>query len=97
MRDYAPIVFRHLRDLWGVDSKGYMFSLGPEKILGNLLIGSFSALCEVISTSRSGSIFFKSIDNRYFIKTISVNEHFKLCEMLPSESFNFLEREIELI
>jgi len=76
----------------GIQPNQYMFSLGPEKILGNLLLGTkkktnkqtnkkqtknkqlnvnyFSklgnvgALCELVSTGKSGSFFFKSVDNR---------------------------------
>jgi 1-phosphatidylinositol-4-phosphate 5-kinase len=84
LRDHAPRVYRQLREGWGVESQSYMYSLGPEKILGNLLVGSFSALCEVVSSGRSGSIFFKSVDNRFLIKTISPAEHAKLCEILPN-------------
>src|SRR3989338_1702787 len=52
-----------------------MFSLGPEKILGNLMLGSLGALCEMVSTGRSGSFFFKSIDRRLLIKTLPPEEH----------------------
>ena len=51
-----------------------MFSLGPKKILGNLLLGNLCALDEVISTGRSGSFFFKTHDQKYFIKTLPTAE-----------------------
>ena len=31
--DYAPMVFRKLREIWGVPTKEYMDSVGPQQIL----------------------------------------------------------------
>jgi len=73
-KDHAPLVFHKLRGVWGIDHRAYMFSLGPEKILGNLLLGNLSALCEVVSTGRSGSLFFKSNEGKFLLKTISPQE-----------------------
>jgi hypothetical protein len=59
--------------------------LGPEKILGNaLFLGNLCALCEVVSTARSGSFFFKSNDGRFFIKTLPPDEFLFLRRILPS-------------
>lgn len=33
--DYAPMVFRKLRELWGVSAEEYMSSIGPQQILRN--------------------------------------------------------------
>ncbi len=61
------------------------FCLGPEKILGNaLFLGNLCALCEVVSTARSGSFFFKSNDGRFFIKTLPPDEFLFLQRILPS-------------
>eukprot|EP01090_Pellita_catalonica_P013975 TRINITY_DN3453_c0_g1_i1.p1 TRINITY_DN3453_c0_g1~~TRINITY_DN3453_c0_g1_i1.p1 ORF type:complete len:513 (+),score=74.84 TRINITY_DN3453_c0_g1_i1:107-1540(+) len=84
-RDYAPFVWRKIRDHFGVDSLEYMFSMGPEKILGNLFfLGNLCALCEVVSTARSGSFFFKSSDGKYFVKTLPTDEFGLLQKILPS-------------
>eukprot|EP01121_Diplochlamys_sp_Union-15-3_P001628 TRINITY_DN1139_c0_g1_i2.p1 TRINITY_DN1139_c0_g1~~TRINITY_DN1139_c0_g1_i2.p1 ORF type:complete len:536 (-),score=85.68 TRINITY_DN1139_c0_g1_i2:190-1797(-) len=42
--DYAPMVFRKLRRIFGIDERQYMMSLGPEQLLGNLLLGNLSSL-----------------------------------------------------
>jgi hypothetical protein len=42
--DYAPSVFKKLREMSGIDEKNYMYSLGPEQMLGNLLLGNLSSL-----------------------------------------------------
>jgi len=61
-----------------------MFSLGPEKVLGNILLGNLDALCEMVSSGRSGSFFFKSNDGKYLIKTLPADEHYLLQRILPS-------------
>ena len=37
-KDYAPQVFRRIRNHFGVPDREYMLSLGPEQILGELLL-----------------------------------------------------------
>jgi len=83
-RDYAPLVFSRLRHIFHVNTQIYMSSLGPEKILGNLLLGSLGALCEMVSTGRSGSFFFKTNDGKYLIKTLAPEEHDVFQKILPS-------------
>ena len=36
-KDYAPLVFRRVRQLFGISDSDYMLSLGPEQILGELV------------------------------------------------------------
>lgn len=73
---HAPAVFRALREVHNADSTAYMFSLGPERVLGNVLfLGNMCAVRQVASTGRSGSFFFKTMDGRYFIKTLPYDEH----------------------
>ena len=31
--DYAPMVFRKLREVWGISAEEYMLSVGPQQIL----------------------------------------------------------------
>ncbi|GAM28302.1 hypothetical protein SAMD00019534_114780 [Acytostelium subglobosum LB1] len=83
-KDHAPFVFKKIRDKQEIDPKHYMFSLGPEKIFGNLLMGNLSVLCEVVSSGRSGSMFFRSNEGRYLIKTIPSYEEAVLKSFLPS-------------
>jgi hypothetical protein len=43
-KDYAPLVFRRIRALFGISDREYMLSLGPEQILGELLLGTMGAV-----------------------------------------------------
>ncbi|WOK94893.1 phosphatidylinositol 4-phosphate 5-kinase 9 [Canna indica] len=71
-KDYCPIVFRNLREMFKIDTADYMLS-----ICGN------SALRELSSPGKSGSIFFLSQDDRFMIKTLRKSEVKVLLRMLP--------------
>ncbi|KAJ6793046.1 phosphatidylinositol 4-phosphate 5-kinase 9-like [Iris pallida] len=72
-KDYCPMVFRNLRDMFKIDAADYMIS-----ICGN------SALRELSSPGKSGSVFFLSQDDRFMIKTLRKSEVQVLLRMLPN-------------
>lgn len=61
----------------------WQLSLGPEQILGNLLVGNLSSLSEKISDGKSGSFFFYSHDGKFLVKTIHDSEKNTLKQILP--------------
>ncbi|KAG9160464.1 hypothetical protein Leryth_008873 [Lithospermum erythrorhizon] len=71
-KDYCPMVFRDLREMFKIDAADYMMS-----ICGN------DALRELSSPGKSGSIFFLSQDDRFMIKTLRKSEVKVLLRMLP--------------
>lgn len=70
-KDYAPMVFRRLRESFGIDPADYLMSL-----CGN------EALRELPSPGKSGSMFYLSHDNRFIIKTMKKAEMTHLFFML---------------
>uniref|UniRef100_A0A7C9EWC7 Phosphatidylinositol 4-phosphate 5-kinase n=1 Tax=Opuntia streptacantha TaxID=393608 RepID=A0A7C9EWC7_OPUST len=72
-KDYCPVVFRHLRELFQVDPADYMLA-----ICGN------DALRELSSPGKSGSFFYLTQDDRFMIKTVKKSEVKVLLRMLPS-------------
>ncbi|KAL0338518.1 UNVERIFIED_CONTAM: Phosphatidylinositol 4-phosphate 5-kinase [Sesamum angustifolium] len=62
-KDYCPMVFRDLREMFKIDAADYMMS-----ICGN------DALRELSSPGKSGSVFFLSQDDRFMIKTLRKSE-----------------------
>ncbi|GFP84359.1 phosphatidylinositol 4-phosphate 5-kinase 1 [Phtheirospermum japonicum] len=72
-KDYCPVVFRHLRELFQVDPADYMLA-----ICGN------DALRELSSPGKSGSLFYLTQDDRFMIKTVKKSEVKVLIKMLPS-------------
>lgn len=81
--DYAPYVFQQLRRVFGVNEKEYLFSLGPGKIFGNLLLGNMAGLEEVMNSGRSGSFLYRSLDGKYLIKTLPTEEKKFFRQKLP--------------
>ncbi|KAL9239935.1 hypothetical protein vseg_014206 [Gypsophila vaccaria] len=70
-KDYCPLVFRTLRNLFKVDAADYMLS-----ICGN------DALRELSSPGKSGSFFYLTNDDKYMIKTMKKSEVKVLLRML---------------
>ncbi|KAE8669123.1 Phosphatidylinositol 4-phosphate 5-kinase 2 [Hibiscus syriacus] len=72
-KDYCPVVFRHLRELFQVNPADYMLA-----ICGN------DALRVLSSPGKSGSFFYLTQDDRFMIKTVKKSEVKVLIRMLPS-------------
>lgn len=72
-KDYCPMVFRHLRELFQVDPADYMLA-----ICGN------DSLRELSSPGKSGSCFYLTQDDRFMIKTVKKSEVKVLIGMLRS-------------
>jgi 1-phosphatidylinositol-4-phosphate 5-kinase len=71
-KDYAPEVFRHIRERFGIDGADYMIRV----------CGNFEYL-EFISNSKSGQFFFYTYDRQFMIKTVSQGECKYLRRILP--------------
>jgi 1-phosphatidylinositol-4-phosphate 5-kinase len=70
-KDYAPWVFRELREYFHLDPADYLLSLTAKYILS-----------ELGSPGKSGSFFYFSRDYRFIIKTIRHSEHKFLLNIL---------------
>ncbi|RZC12842.1 Phosphatidylinositol 4-phosphate 5-kinase 7 isoform E [Glycine soja] len=66
-KDYCPMVFRNLREMFKLDAAEYMMSICGD-----------SGLRDISSPGKSGSIFFLSQDDRFVIKTLKKYE-LKVC------------------
>ncbi|KAL6749605.1 PIP5K-domain-containing protein [Haematococcus lacustris] len=71
-KDYCPMAFRKLRELYSLDAASYMLSLCSD-----------AALRQLNSPGKSGSVFFLSHDDRFFVKTLRKGEVLLLYNMLP--------------
>ncbi|XP_010543450.1 PREDICTED: phosphatidylinositol 4-phosphate 5-kinase 9-like isoform X1 [Tarenaya hassleriana] len=85
-KDYCPMVFRDLRELFKIDAADYMMS-----ICGN------DTLRELSSPGKSGSVFFLSQDDRFMIKTLRKSEVKVLIRMLPDYHHHVKKYENTLI
>jgi hypothetical protein len=73
-----------LRSLFGVSEEDYTLALGPEQILGHLLVGTLASLSEHFSEGKSGAFFYFSSDGLYLLKTIPKREASSLRTLLGS-------------
>ena len=71
--DYAPKVFRDIRDICNISTESYSRSFGDGQ-----------ALLEKCSEGKSGMLFYYSNDRRYLVKTMTKNEHSFLLKILPT-------------
>ncbi|KAI9676844.1 MAG: Phosphatidylinositol-4-phosphate 5-kinase [Caeruleum heppii] len=78
-KDYAPWVFRHLRNTFKLDPADYLVSLTSKYILS-----------ELGTPGKSGSFFYFSRDYKYIIKTIHHAEH-KFLRKILWDYFNHVE------
>jgi 1-phosphatidylinositol-4-phosphate 5-kinase len=80
--DYAPLVFERIRAGFGIQHEEYLKSVGPEQLLGNMILGNLSSLSELSSEGKSGAFFYYTADGKYMMKTVSAKEHVLLKKML---------------
>ncbi|KAL8168346.1 hypothetical protein V2J09_009845 [Rumex salicifolius] len=71
-KDYCPMVFRNLRELFKLDAADYMMSICGD-----------DGLRELSSSGKSGCIFYLSHDDKFVIKTLRKDEVKVLLKMLP--------------
>uniref|UniRef100_A0A0G4HLZ9 PIPK domain-containing protein n=1 Tax=Chromera velia CCMP2878 TaxID=1169474 RepID=A0A0G4HLZ9_9ALVE len=72
--DYAPFAFRKLRELFQIAPDDYLKSVGPEQLLGNMVLGNLSSLSELSSEGKSGAFFYYTADSKYMLKTVTKSE-----------------------
>ncbi|KAL4487049.1 hypothetical protein ABPG72_001501 [Tetrahymena utriculariae] len=70
--DYAPLVFERIRQLFNITKQTYSKGLGPETLLGNLILGNMTNLSELCSSTKNFNKFqYYSEDAKFVIKAIS--------------------------
>lgn len=80
--DYAPMVFSRIRGSFGINQDDYLRSVGPEQLLGNMVLGNLSSLSELSSEGKSGAFFYYTADGKYMMKTVTPKEQQLLKRML---------------
>ncbi|KJP85355.1 hypothetical protein AK88_05016 [Plasmodium fragile] len=81
--NYAPVIFKQIRSLYGIRSKEYISSVGPEQVISNMVLGNLSTLSELLSEGKSGSLFYFTSNGKYIIKTVCKNIHNLSRALLP--------------
>merc|ERR1712196_761473 len=90
--DYAPLVFHKIRVRFGISPEAYVKAIGPEQLIGNLVLGNLTSLAELSSEGKSGAFFYYTSDGRYVIKTITRAEKSIIVSLLK-HYYEFLSAE----
>ena len=65
--DYAPMVFRRLREIFKIEKTVYIHSIGPEQVISNLLLGEIPCMqCRYLLDICLIRDFFKPSDRPSF-------------------------------
>lgn len=95
--DYAPMVFQRIRSSFGIQQDDYLRSVGPEQLLGNMVLGNLSSLSELSSEGKSGAFFYYTADGKYMMKTVSPKEKELLKRMLKTYYDHIMKNSSTLI
>ena len=85
-KDYSPLVFRQIRERFGIETPDYMLSLTSEYVL-----------VEMFTNSKSGSFFFYSADFRFILKTCTKREAAFLMSALPQYHQHLMQNRYTLL
>ena len=85
-RDFSPLVFRQIRERFGVMTPDYLLSLTSEYVL-----------VEMFTNSKSGSFFFYSADYRFILKTCTKREAAFLIAALPQYHAHLMQHRYTLL
>eukprot|EP00929_Paragymnodinium_shiwhaense_P107559 TRINITY_DN7370_c1_g2_i2.p1 TRINITY_DN7370_c1_g2~~TRINITY_DN7370_c1_g2_i2.p1 ORF type:complete len:856 (+),score=195.15 TRINITY_DN7370_c1_g2_i2:82-2649(+) len=89
--DYAPFVFRRIRASFGINDDDYLCSVGPDSLLGNLVLGNLASLSELSSEGKSGAFFYYTADGNYMMKTVAPKEQ-KLLKGILQRYYEHISR-----
>ena len=72
-KDYAPNVFKAIRNTFGISNQAYMESIGYHTFQ-KAFLNKLSIMLTENSSGQSGSFFFHTADMKFMIKTIKTTE-----------------------
>ncbi|KAK1937386.1 putative 1-phosphatidylinositol-4-phosphate 5-kinase [Babesia divergens] len=82
--EHAPLIFKRLRRLMNLSEEEYIQSVGPEHLVGNMVLGNISTLSELVSEGKSGALFYFTANGRLVLKTVTPKCAEFVQEWLPS-------------
>ncbi|MCI4395490.1 hypothetical protein PGIGA_G00181170 [Pangasianodon gigas] len=84
-KTYAPIAFRYFREMFGIRSDDYLYSLCNDPLI------------ELSNPGASGSLFYVSSDDEFIIKTVQHKEAEFLQKLLPGYFMNLNQNKRTLL
>lgn len=87
----------NIREQNKIRNDDYLKSIGPERIISNLIKGNVNTLSELVSTGKSGSFFYFTADGKYTIKTIKLKEFTVFRKFLKEYHTHLIDNPYSLI
>lgn len=84
-KTYAPIAFRHFRDLFGIKPEAFVLSFCDHPLV------------ELPSPGASGSLFYLTLNDRFITKTVQHKEATFLQKLLPGYYMNLNQNPLTLL
>lgn len=81
--EWAPVIFNNIRRLYSISKDSYVSSISPQEFITEMMISSTTIIEQLVSTGKSGSMFYYTKDGKFIIKTISKSEYEFLRNILP--------------
>lgn len=91
--EYAPVIFNNIRKMFNINKENYINSISPQEFITEIMISSSTIIEQLVSTGKSGSMFYYTKDGRFIIKTISKDEYYFLRKILK-DYFIYLKKNI---
>eukprot|EP00128_Syssomonas_multiformis_P017640 Colp12_sorted_trinity150504_noHs@14561 len=82
--NYAPEIFRDIREHFGIDDEQYALSLGLRQVFNSLIVGDLTSMSGMVSEGKSMSFFYYSHNSQFMVKTISEAERDTFLRILQS-------------
>lgn len=95
--EWAPEIFDNIRKLYGISKDSYVRSISPQEFITEMMISSTTKIEQLVSTGKSGSMFYYTKDGKFIIKTISKSEYDFLKTILPDYFLYIINNESTLV
>ena len=89
--DVAPKVFEDIRVKDGISNEVYIDALGPNNIYNYIWTNDFKSFTQLVSSGKSGALFYYTPDGKFMLKTIAKAEYDKLISTLEGYHNHLIE------
>lgn len=95
--DFAPKIFEDIRIKDGISNDDYIQALGPNNIYNYIWTNDFKSFTQLVSSGKSGALFYYSMDGKFMLKTIAKDEFHKLLDTLQPYHQHLLQNHNSLL
>ena len=94
--EFAPVIFNNIRKMYNISKETYISSISPQEFITEMMISSTTIIEQLVSTGKSGSMFYYTKDGRFIIKTIT-KEEFNFLRNILKDYFMHLKNNVQTL